>query len=565
MSKFSLPLHTTPQGLVVNWGATYKEEGILSNYQGVIFNQDGLSYDQKYDLIEEEEKVEDYRKNLKIVKDATRVSELEKKCIFADENSSAAQYHEGLKSENDDSGRYRYINDINYQAEAACSYAVSGYSTYIDDALGFMTEEQIRNYNYLYYNDSINGTDYADEYIDLLIPSLRQKAAAAQYEGIKDSTALKAVYEVGIGFDSISTGIENVFGLNDDRDGVAMNTTSEYLDGMIMSSAKTKGEMYLYTGSKVVGAAAPGVGIAVATGGAGAVGLLAGAVGTGALYGVSTGGNSKAQAEREGYTESQAVAYGTATGIEQGVKTSAMFVVGGAGRFATGIPAPVGALGAGVTGFTMEYVDEVYINPAIRANILNDEAAYDIDYKQALINAGIAGAFTAGTYYIESVAASRSTAEVVANENVEVTAVESHEVVLEDVASEGLARVESVNDIVPNKGFNNFNELKAELGSPGEGNAWHHIVEQSQISKSGFDSTQVNNINNVISIPHGKGSVHAKISGYYSSKQFFTGGQTVRQWLSGQSFQEQFEFGINLLREFGTVTPTSNGWIFTPY
>jgi len=34
-----------------------------------------------------------------------------------------------------------------------------------------------------------------------------------------------------------------------------------------MSSAKTKGEMYLYTGSKVVGAAAPGVGIAVATGG----------------------------------------------------------------------------------------------------------------------------------------------------------------------------------------------------------------------------------------------------------------------------------------------------------
>jgi hypothetical protein len=332
-----------------------------------------------------------------------------------------------------------------------------------------------------------------------------------------------------------------------------------------MSSAKTKGEMYLYTGSKVVGAAAPGVGIAVATGGAGAVGLVAGAVGTGALYGVSTGGNSKAQAERDGYTESQAVAYGTATGIEQGVKTSAMFVVGGAGRFVSGIPAPVGALGAGVTGFTMEYVDEVYINPAIRANILNDEAAYDIDYKQALINAGIAGVFTAGTYYIESVAASRSTAEVVANENVEVTAVESHEVVLEDVASEGLASVESVNDIVPNKGFNNFNELKAELGSPGEGNAWHHIVEQSQISKSGFDSTQVNNINNVISIPHGKGSVHAKISGYYSSKQFFTGGQTVRQWLSGQSFQEQFEFGINLLREFGTVTPTSNGWIFTPY
>ncbi|SCY48468.1 hypothetical protein SAMN05660668_02806, partial [Pseudobutyrivibrio sp. AR14] len=100
-------------------------------------------------------------------------------------------------------------------------------------------------------------------------------------------------------------------------------------------------------------------------------------------------------------------------------------------------PAPVGALGAGVTGFTMEYVDEVYINPALRANILNDEAAYNIDYKQALINAGIAGAFTAGTYYIESVAASRSTAEVVANENAELAAVDSPEVVIEESADLG--------------------------------------------------------------------------------------------------------------------------------
>ena len=432
--KFGVKVGEIPQGLVVNWGATYKEEGILNNYQGVIFNQDGLSYDQKYDLIEEEEKVEDYRDNLKIVKDATRVAELEKKCIFADENSSAAQYHEGLDAENDDSNRYRFINDINYQLGALCSNAAGGCSEYLDDALGFMTEEQIRNYNYLYYQDSINGTDYADEYIDLLIPSLRQKAAAAQYEGIKDSTALKAVYEVGIGLDSISTGIENVFGLNDDRDGVAVQSTYEYLDGMIMSSAKTKGEMYLYSGSKAVGAAIPAVGITVATGGAGAVGLVAGAVGTGALYGVSAGGNSKAQAEREGYTESQAVAYGIATGVEQGVKTSAMFAVGGAGRFATGIPVPVGVLGAGVTGFTMEYVDEVYINPAIRANILNDEAAYNIDYKQALINAGITGAFTAGAYYMFSKTSPQNTSELVANENVEIDAIDSPEVVVEDVA-----------------------------------------------------------------------------------------------------------------------------------
>jgi len=66
------------------------------------------------------------------------------------------------------------------------------------------------------------------------------------------------------------------------------------------------------------------------------------------------------------------MAYGTATGIEQGVKNSAMFVVGGA------------------------------------------------------------GAFTAGAYYMQAAAASRNTAKVAVNENVEVTAVESLEAAIEE-------------------------------------------------------------------------------------------------------------------------------------
>jgi hypothetical protein len=42
-----------------------------------------------------------------------------------------------------------------------------------------------------------------------------------------------------------------------------------------------------------------------------------------------------------------------------------------------------------------------------------------------------------------------------------------------------------------------------------------------------------------------------KVSGYYSSKQAFTNGKTVRQWLSSQSFQEQYDFGIKILKKFG--------------
>jgi hypothetical protein len=34
---------------------------------------------------------------------------------------------------------------------------------------------------------------------------------------------------------------------------------------------------------------------------------------------------------------------------------------------------------------------------------------------------------------------------------------------------------------------------------------------------------------------------------YYSSKQFFTNGGTVRDWLNGQSFADQYEFGMDVL------------------
>jgi hypothetical protein len=100
------------------------------------------------------------------------------------------------------------------------------------------------------------------------------------------------------------------------------------------------------------------------------------------------------------------------------------------------------------------------------------------------------------------------------------------------------------------KGFNTFNDAKKALGSAGEGNQWHHIVEQSQINKSGFSSTQIQNTNNLIAVDKVS---HAKISGYYSSKQAFTEGKTVRDWLAGQSYEKQFEFGMQKLRDFGVI------------
>ena len=100
---------------------------------------------------------------------------------------------------------------------------------------------------------------------------------------------------------------------------------------------------------------------------------------------------------------------------------------------------------------------------------------------------------------------------------------------------------------LPGKGFDTYGQLKKEIGSPGEGNEWHHIVEQSQIVKSGFNPQQVQNTDNVIAVSQ---TSHRAISGYYSSIQPFTNGLTVRNWLAGQSFSEQYRFGMNVVSTY---------------
>ena len=119
---------------------------------------------------------------------------------------------------------------------------------------------------------------------------------------------------------------------------------------------------------------------------------------------------------------------------------------------------------------------------------------------------------------------------------------------------------------MPNKGFSTFDKLKNYLGKADNGYAWHHIVEQSQISKAGFAPEQIHNVRNIVQIPSGySGSIHSEISKIYSSKQIYSEGKTVRDWLATKSFEEQFEFGLEMLKDYGTLVATETGWIFTPF
>ena len=101
-----------------------------------------------------------------------------------------------------------------------------------------------------------------------------------------------------------------------------------------------------------------------------------------------------------------------------------------------------------------------------------------------------------------------------------------------------------------NQAFTSFNRLKNFLGSPGFNSAWHHTVEQCQIAKSGFSPQMINNTTNIISVDI---ATHARISAYYNSIQGFTNGVRVRDWLAGQSFQAQYDFGIKVLMDYGTL------------
>lgn len=88
------------------------------------------------------------------------------------------------------------------------------------------------------------------------------------------------------------------------------------------------------------------------------------------------------------------------------------------------------------------------------------------------------------------------------------------------------------------------------MGSAGPGKEWHHIVEQSQIVKSGFPSNQIHNTRNVIAVDKAQ---HSVVSSYYSSKRAFTQNLRVRNWLAGKSYEEQYQFGMEILKWLGII------------
>jgi hypothetical protein len=106
------------------------------------------------------------------------------------------------------------------------------------------------------------------------------------------------------------------------------------------------------------------------------------------------------------------------------------------------------------------------------------------------------------------------------------------------------------------QGFKTFGEFKRVMGAAGTGQAWHHIVGQTTSNLQRFGAQSIHNTGNLVRLAHGKGSIHQEITNFYNSVQpDLTGASdiTVREWIGTQSFEEQQDFGVRVIRAFGGI------------
>ena len=93
------------------------------------------------------------------------------------------------------------------------------------------------------------------------------------------------------------------------------------------------------------------------------------------------------------------------------------------------------------------------------------------------------------------------------------------------------------------RAFDSRSQLWRYLGRAPEGMQWHHIVEQSQARQ--FGQRAIQSVENIVATPI---EAHQSLNAFYSSKRPFSEPNTVREWLRGQSFEAQYEFGMERLK-----------------
>jgi hypothetical protein len=93
-------------------------------------------------------------------------------------------------------------------------------------------------------------------------------------------------------------------------------------------------------------------------------------------------------------------------------------------------------------------------------------------------------------------------------------------------------------------------DLEKYFGRAGDGEDYHHIVEQSARSSEITDA-MLQSTSNIVKIPR---LLHEEINAIYATPRLLGGVNiTPRDYLRGKSYQERYELGLTILREVGAL------------
>ena len=99
--------------------------------------------------------------------------------------------------------------------------------------------------------------------------------------------------------------------------------------------------------------------------------------------------------------------------------------------------------------------------------------------------------------------------------------------------------------------YSSFDSFKNAMKREGKGlppeQQWHHIVNQNPANKKRFGE-RLHCTDNLIALPR---PVHQRVSAHYSTKPSWSKPRTVRAVVSERSWDEQYDYGVRLLREYG--------------
>lgn len=97
-----------------------------------------------------------------------------------------------------------------------------------------------------------------------------------------------------------------------------------------------------------------------------------------------------------------------------------------------------------------------------------------------------------------------------------------------------------------------YEEMQAGVGKRRPGYDDHHVVEQTWAEYFGISRSQINDPENVVSIPR---LMHWRITGWYATKNRRFDGMSPREYLSDKSWDERRRIGQEVLVEFGVLKP----------